>query len=278
VSEFFYGGSVRKEDGMFEDIEEELEWFDEPPSFNNLCIRLNAKFGGDFTMKGRFDSGKTRAHYVMMPLRDSAHWSRYTRVLQGSNVAMPEVVVENGYRLGDVHAGPCNDGVGGNEEEFRVEGEETQGNMDLDGQLTQKQLHSCPVGCISNDFDVSEFEREEEEQAKEDRIGDVVSSDSEDSDNDQGGRVVMPTLVVPMLVPVHAMPSPVLASVLHAMPTLGKLVHDLPEGDMPYDLWGRISEAQQYVPPPPYTATELMQLRQGGVPFSGVPNYRMSAL
>ena len=26
----FYGGSVRREDGMFEDIEEELEWFDEP--------------------------------------------------------------------------------------------------------------------------------------------------------------------------------------------------------------------------------------------------------
>ena len=25
-----YGGSVRREDGMFEDMEEELEWFDEP--------------------------------------------------------------------------------------------------------------------------------------------------------------------------------------------------------------------------------------------------------
>jgi hypothetical protein len=54
-----------------------------------VCLRiwkrnwngLNAKFGGDFTMKGRFDSGKTRAHYVIMPLCDPAHWSRYTRVL-----------------------------------------------------------------------------------------------------------------------------------------------------------------------------------------------------
>jgi hypothetical protein len=34
---------------MFEDMEEELEWFDGPPRFNNLCVRLNAKFGGDFT-------------------------------------------------------------------------------------------------------------------------------------------------------------------------------------------------------------------------------------
>ena len=94
-----YGGSVRREDGMFEDMEEELEWFDEPPSFNDLCVCLNTKFGRDFTLKGRFDTVKTRAHYVLMPLRDPAHWSRYTRVIQGSNVPMAEVVVENGYRM-----------------------------------------------------------------------------------------------------------------------------------------------------------------------------------
>jgi hypothetical protein len=58
--------------------------------------------------------------------------------------------------------------------------------MDLDGQLMQEQFHLTPVGCISNDFDVNEFEREEEDQ-EEDRIGDVVSSDSDNSDDDQGG-------------------------------------------------------------------------------------------
>ena len=47
----FYGGSIRKEDGMFEDMEEELKWFDEPPSFDNLCVRLNVKFGCDFIVK-----------------------------------------------------------------------------------------------------------------------------------------------------------------------------------------------------------------------------------
>jgi hypothetical protein len=86
----------RKEDGEFEDMEEELEWFDEPPSFNDLCVRLNAKFGGDFTIKGRFDSGKTRPKYVLMPLRDPAHWSCYTRVLAGSNSPIIEVVVGMG--------------------------------------------------------------------------------------------------------------------------------------------------------------------------------------
>jgi hypothetical protein len=95
----FYGGSIRKEDGMFEDMEEELEWFDEPPNFNDLCVHLNAKFGGDFTLKGMFDGGNSRAHYVMMPLCDPAHWSHYNRVIQGFNVPMAKVVVENGYRM-----------------------------------------------------------------------------------------------------------------------------------------------------------------------------------
>ena len=84
---------------MFEDMKEELELFDEPPSFNDLCVCLNTKFGGDFTLKGRFDTGKTRAQYVLMPLRDPAHWSRYTRVLQDFNVHMAEMVVENGYMM-----------------------------------------------------------------------------------------------------------------------------------------------------------------------------------
>ena len=96
-----------------------------------------------------------------MPLHDPAHWSRYTRVLQGSNAPMAEVVVENGYMMHGVQDGPSSDGFGGNEQELGVEEEVTQGNMDLDGQLIQEQLHSTLVGCISNDFDMNEFEREE---------------------------------------------------------------------------------------------------------------------
>jgi hypothetical protein len=42
------------------------------------------------------------------------------------------VVVENRYMMQDVEDGLCNDGVGCNKEEFMVEEEETQGNMDLD--------------------------------------------------------------------------------------------------------------------------------------------------
>ena len=63
---------------------------------------MNAKFGDDFTLKGRFDGGKTRVHYVRMPLHDHVHWSCYNRVIQGSNVALAEVVVENGYMMHDL--------------------------------------------------------------------------------------------------------------------------------------------------------------------------------
>ena len=145
--------------------------------------------------------------------------------------------------------------------------------MDLDGQLTQEQFHSTAVGCISNDFDVNEFELEEQEQ-EEDRIGDVVSSDSDDSDDDQGGGHAMPTPVDAMPVPIHGMPLPVPTEVLHAMQAQSRLVTNLPADDTPYDSWGRISEAQQYVPPPPYIVIELEQLRSMNVSFRGVPNYR----
>ena len=110
--------------------------FLQPPSFNDLCVRLNTKFGDDFTLKGRFNTGKARAHYVLMPLRDPAHWSRYTRVLQGFNVPMAEVVVENGYRMHGIQDGPSSDGFKGNEKELGVEGKASQDNMDLDSQLT----------------------------------------------------------------------------------------------------------------------------------------------
>ena len=92
---------------------------------------MNTKFDDDFTLKGRFDTGKTRAHYVLTLLRDPAHWSRYTRVLQGSNVPMAEVVVENGYRMQGVQDGTSIDGFGGIDQELGVEGEATQDNMDL---------------------------------------------------------------------------------------------------------------------------------------------------
>ena len=40
----FYGGSVRKEDVVFEDMEDELEMSGVPPSLCDLFLRVKEKF------------------------------------------------------------------------------------------------------------------------------------------------------------------------------------------------------------------------------------------
>jgi hypothetical protein len=39
------------------------------------CMLRKSSFAGAFTLKGRFDSGKTRAHFVLIPLPNEGHWS-----------------------------------------------------------------------------------------------------------------------------------------------------------------------------------------------------------
>ena len=92
--------------------------------------------------------------------------------------------------------------------------------------------------------------------------------------NTKWGTDAMLTPVDALLVPVHTMSLPVPIEVLHGIQAQGRLVTDLAADDIPYDSWARISEAQQHIPPPPYTATELEQLRSMNVPFRGVSNYR----
>jgi hypothetical protein len=86
-----YGGSVRKEDGVFENLEDELEMFDVRPSFSDLYLWVKEKFDGEFTLNRRFNNGKTRAHFIFMPLCNEGHWSRYKRVVEESTVTMAEV-------------------------------------------------------------------------------------------------------------------------------------------------------------------------------------------
>jgi hypothetical protein len=165
--------------------------------------------------------------------------------------------------------GPYSEAFGGGEVGVGVDGPSTQGDMHLDGQLTQEHPEMAEddrsmrsPGHINDDFDVDDFEREEEEE--EERINDIVGSDSEDSEDEEGGNDPMPTHG-------HAMPAAIPIQHLHAMPVQGRLAT---EDEEPYGSFVRLSEAQPYVAPDPYTETELMQLRSVNVPFSGVPNYR----
>lgn len=65
----------------------------------------------------------------MMPLLDSSHWTRYTRVLQGCNSKMAEVVVE---RLIDDDEAYSED-HGGDEAGVGVDVDATHADMNVDG-------------------------------------------------------------------------------------------------------------------------------------------------
>ena len=108
-------------------------------------------------------------------------------------MTMVEVVVENGYRKED---GPSFDDVGGDEHQWAVDVDRTLGNMVLGSKLTHEQLQSSPmaveecrrfsVGHLNDDFDVGSYEWDELEKEEEERTGDEVSIDSENSDHDEG--------------------------------------------------------------------------------------------
>ncbi|CAO2188360.1 unnamed protein product [Urochloa humidicola] len=48
----------------------------------------------EVTLRGRFDCGKARPHYVLMDLSSESEWKQYKEVVAGANVVCYEVVVE----------------------------------------------------------------------------------------------------------------------------------------------------------------------------------------
>ncbi|RCV06133.1 hypothetical protein SETIT_1G138900v2 [Setaria italica] len=92
-----FDGGIVKENGEFENMNEVVELFDAPPTFKDLVDRAMRKYGcrvDEMTFRGRFDCGKTEARYVVMNLASDSNWKQYKDVIQQSNVACLEVVVE----------------------------------------------------------------------------------------------------------------------------------------------------------------------------------------
>lgn len=69
-----------------------------PPSLNDLLKCVREKFDSYLTMNGRFNCGKSRAHYVLVSLSSEAHLEHYKKIVQGANVSCLEFVVENGHK------------------------------------------------------------------------------------------------------------------------------------------------------------------------------------
>uniref|UniRef100_K3ZC66 SWIM-type domain-containing protein n=1 Tax=Setaria italica TaxID=4555 RepID=K3ZC66_SETIT len=78
-------------------MNESIEFFEGPPSFSDLVDRVMRKYGcrvDEISLRGRFDCGKARAHYVLMKLASDANWKHYKDVVHEANVACLEVIVE----------------------------------------------------------------------------------------------------------------------------------------------------------------------------------------
>ena len=77
-------------------MQEYIQFFSTPPSFDGLVSHCREKFGWPLSLRGRFDCGKERAHYVWMSLSCEDEWNNYVEVVKSSGVKCLEVVVEKG--------------------------------------------------------------------------------------------------------------------------------------------------------------------------------------
>ena len=91
----FHGGSVN-EHGEFENMLEDVQVFDRPPSFKDLVDMVSKHNWGQgaISFRVRFDCGKDRPHYVLMKLELETHWRQYKDIVDRANVVCLEVVVE----------------------------------------------------------------------------------------------------------------------------------------------------------------------------------------
>uniref|UniRef100_K3Z061 Transposase MuDR plant domain-containing protein n=1 Tax=Setaria italica TaxID=4555 RepID=K3Z061_SETIT len=93
----FFDGGVVKQNGELENTNESIEFFEDPPSFSDLVDRVMRKYGcrvDEISLRGRFDCGKARAHYVLMKLASDANWKHYKDVVHEANVACLVVIVK----------------------------------------------------------------------------------------------------------------------------------------------------------------------------------------
>jgi hypothetical protein len=77
-------------------MKEHVQFFSTPPTFDGLVSQCQDKFGWPLRLRGQFDHGKVRAHYVLMSLSCEDEWKNYVEVVKSSSVRCLEVVVEKG--------------------------------------------------------------------------------------------------------------------------------------------------------------------------------------
>jgi len=188
----FHGGSV-KEDGEFEKMNEQVELFDSPPSLNDVVQRVISTHGcraDDVKLRGRFDCGKARSHYVLMDLSSDSHWRQYKEIVAGANVGCYEVAVDI-----------CRRTQSSAEEVYRLEAEHIavenltqQSNVShldeapLDNNVGIERFcndHPFDMARAVDDFDPGVFEQEENEHDDDDISTGSEGGGDEDDDEEE---------------------------------------------------------------------------------------------
>jgi hypothetical protein len=196
---FFHGGVVDKY-REFEDMEERIEMLDEPPTWEELvrCARRHFASGmEEVTLRGGYDCGKTRAHYVLPKLQSQIDLNRYAALVDKSNAACWEIVVDtipgcsanpasavdtnaspsaNPASAVDTNAGPSPNLASGVEEHLAAEGgtqELTVLQIILGGRENQ-----TGIGLARDNLPDDEFESDDVDD-------DDISLGSEDGDEDE---------------------------------------------------------------------------------------------
>ena len=85
---------AKLKNGEFESMQEHVQFFSTPPTFDGLVCQCWDKFGWPLRLRSQFDCGKEQAHYVLMCLSCEDEWKNYVEVVKSSSVTCLEVVVK----------------------------------------------------------------------------------------------------------------------------------------------------------------------------------------
>jgi hypothetical protein len=107
------------------------------------------KFGWPLSFNGRFDYGKKRAHYVLLPLSCEDEWKDYIDVVKSSSVRCLEVMVQKGSSPLVV---PMNGSVDVEPIENLTQEEE------LVAVPVREDDRACEDGALGDDFDEEAFD------------------------------------------------------------------------------------------------------------------------
>jgi len=182
----FHGGMV-KENGEFENMVEDIELFDSPPLLKDLVDRVVSKHScgiDEISLRGRFDCGKARAHYVLMTLESEMHWRKYKDIVARANVICLEVVVELTRRT------RLEEPVGRVDEiPFPIENM-TQESTFVEDVPNPTCASDYDMTVASDHFGPDSFEAQDDMDAADDDDISLGSEDSEydSSDEDDGGE------------------------------------------------------------------------------------------